>query len=243
MENISDGYCHCGCGAYVGFWSRNDSARGRIKGQPKRFAPSHFTKATPDAVRAYRQEWEDSTDVPYGHCWCGCGRETDIATRTSVSRGRLQGQPMRYVQSHTGRILSGPMYVVEDRDYDTPCWIWQRNTNSWGYGYTTVEGKSYRAHRLFYEREHGSLQEGEELHHLCCEFANGSRRCVRPSHLSPVTHAENGQRGNQAKLTRTQVDEIRRLYSSGVHSIGGLSKRFGVSDTHILRIVRREVWR
>lgn len=46
--------------------------------------------------------------------------------------------------------------------------------------------KCAKAHRLSYERWYGPIPEGLELHHIC-----RTRACVEPTHLTPVTHAEN----------------------------------------------------
>ncbi len=68
-----------------------------------------------------------------------------------------------------------------DRSEDG-CWLWLGHVDPRGYGRA---GSSW-AHRLAYEFEVGTIPEGLELDHLC-----RNRGCVRPSHLEPVTHAEN----------------------------------------------------
>lgn len=74
------------------------------------------------------------------------------------------------------------------------CWEWTAGIDGAGYGQLAVqngEGKtSAKAHRLVYELLRGPIPEGLELDHLC-----RNRRCVKPGHLEPVTHAENVSRG------------------------------------------------
>ena len=69
------------------------------------------------------------------------------------------------------------------------CWEWVGCTHN-GYGITFHHGKNVRAHRYYYEREHGPIPEGLQLDHLC-----RNRKCVRPGHLEAVTRKENILRG------------------------------------------------
>jgi hypothetical protein len=50
-----------------------------------------------------------------------------------------------------------------------------------------------------------------------------------------------GERGGNAKLTESEVREIRALALGG-SSLGSLGRRFGVGATTIGYIVRRETW-
>jgi hypothetical protein len=122
---------------------------------------------------------------PSGMCWCGCGEETERSRSTSKDRTRVIGEYVRYRRGHCRR-LSGAEYVVEDRGYKTPCWIWQRGLTRDGYGQTYVLSKAVRAHRLFYERFKGPVPRHLVVDHLCCV-----RSCVNPDHLEAVTHREN----------------------------------------------------
>ena len=77
------------------------------------------------------------------------------------------------------------------------CWHWTGRITTFGYGEVTkgsrINGtnRTYRAHRLAYETLVGPIPDGMELDHLC-----KNRRCVNPSHLEPVSHAENHRRAN-----------------------------------------------
>jgi hypothetical protein len=55
------------------------------------------------------------------------------------------------------------------------------------------------AHRFYYTRERGKIPAGLQLDHTCRR-----RNCVCPSHLEPVTPAENIRRGVAARRTATQ---------------------------------------
>lgn len=52
-----------------------------------------------------------------------------------------------------------------------------------------------------------------------------------------------GEAHNQAKLNEKGVIEMRTLYSRGGITYSELGKRFGVSKSHVCRIVRRKTWR
>lgn len=124
-----------------------------------------------------------------GLCWCGCGEKTSLAAMTSSASGNIKGKPVRYLPNHHTR-KSPIEYVEEDRGFATPCWIWQRGISDTGYGTLRVDGKAMNAHRVFYLREHGTIPDGHELHHLC-----EVKACVNPSHVIPVTPKEHTRLG------------------------------------------------
>lgn len=73
-----------------------------------------------------------------------------------------------------------------------PCWLWTGSLDGGGYGRFDRQ----QAHRFAYEEQVGPIAEGLQGDHLC-----RVRRCVRPSHLQPVTHAENLRRGAGGPLS------------------------------------------
>lgn len=79
-----------------------------------------------------------------------------------------------------------------------PCWLWTASTHG---GYGSISGGSVgpplSAHVVAWEDANGPVPEGLELDHLC-----RVRPCVNPSHLEPVTHAEN--------MRRARLDRCRR---------------------------------
>lgn len=71
------------------------------------------------------------------------------------------------------------------------CWNWTGAlTGGKGYGSVRHNGHTLPAHRVVYEILVGPVPFGLTLDHLC-----RNRRCVRPSHLEPVSNRENILRG------------------------------------------------
>lgn len=125
--------------------------------------------------------------IASGLCLCGCGRSTPLALQTRADRGTVKGRPLRYLPGHARRTRHRPelCYVVEDRGWVTPCWIWTRATVR-GYARTKDDsGVQCPAHVLYWEREHGAVPAGLQLHHRCKQ-----KRCVRPDHLEALPDKE-----------------------------------------------------
>jgi hypothetical protein len=131
------------------------------------------------------------------------------------------------------------------------CLEWQGYKNSKGYGRTTISRKSYRVHRVAWEIKYGPIPKGLDVLHRC-----DNPPCCDPEHLFLGTRADNahdmiakgramrGERNNQAKLTETDVLEIRRIYVRGSRKFGScaLGHYFGVTNSTIGGIIRREYW-
>lgn len=83
--------------------------------------------------------------------------------------------------------LSEKMLIGDGR------WEWQGFRDYDGYGQAAGEN-TYEgckpAHRVVYEMMVGPIPEGLQLDHLC-----RNRACVKPSHVEPVSGAENIRRG------------------------------------------------
>jgi len=129
------------------------------------------------------------------------------------------------------------------------CWLWQAATNNVGYGLFRVNGILSTAHRLAWTLANGPIPESLCVLHHC-----DNRACVNIGHLFLGTVADNqrdmvekgrstrGARHGMHKLTREKVREIRRLYATGKHLQRELGERFGVTESQVGRIVRREGW-
>lgn len=53
---------------------------------------------------------------------------------------------------------------------------------------------------------------------------------------------QRGEKCYAAKLTNEQVQKIRDLYATGLHSQTALAHEFGISQTQVSRVIRRKKW-
>ena len=87
-----------------------------------------------------------------------------------------------------GRVL----IRIEDGPLDTPCHIWQGAKLPSGYGHGSYQRRHFLAHRRAWERAHGEIPAGHQIHHAC-----ERRACVNPDHLELVTPTEHAARHPQ----------------------------------------------
>lgn len=141
-----------------------------------------------------------------------------------------------------------------DRRREDECWIWRGAVGVGGYGVTRLNKnytpRTFLAHRLALWFSGVEFSREAKVLHSC-----DTPLCCNPRHLRIGTQSENvrdmhernrrasfkGERNGRAKLSREDVVEIRRLLAAGL-SQEKVAKRFGVWQTNIGRIARRETW-
>lgn len=130
-----------------------------------------------------------------------------------------------------------PGHRVGWRVLENGCWEWTAARAPNGYGRVGIKGerRTAQAHRYIYELSRGPVPEGLDLDHLC-----RNRACVNPDHLEPVTRQVNSWRGAKCKLTMQQVDDIRQEYFAGGVVLRELSAKYGVTHSHLSRLIRRD---
>ncbi len=113
------------------------------------------------------------------------------------------------------------------------CKLWIQGIDKDGYGYYTIKGKMYIAHRFLYGILNPGDYQGLVVMHSC-----DNRACCNIDHLSIGTQSENtldmvkkfrnvkGSGVGTSKLTEKQVEEIRSKYPE--KSTPKLAKEYGV---------------
>lgn len=140
--------------------------------------------------------------------------------------------------------------LIRRTDQTGDCWIWTGPRSTYGYGALRYKGRRHSfAHRVMWQLMYGSIPSTLCVCHRC-----DNRLCIRPEHLFVGTNQENhedkiskgrqarGERG-YAKLTESEVLEIRRLHESGAAGFRKIARQFGVSATNVKAIVLRQSWK
>lgn len=132
-----------------------------------------------------------------------------------------------------------------------PCWLWTGARDHDGYGlFMPSPGKQIVASRFCLELTSGPLEERE----FCCHHCDNPP-CVRPDHLFRGDAQTNqsdmwekgrgkparGSKHHHAKLTESDIPEIRRRYANGEMQ-ATIGADYGVSQSCISSIVTREAW-
>ena len=115
------------------------------------------------------------------------------------------------------------------------CWVWKGALTTGGYSSVSVGGKVQYGHRVSYQLHKGGIPKHLQVDHLC-----RNRACINPDHLELVTHAENGRRGAQAKLTHETVELIRSAPGDVTHA--ELGRQFGVDEWTVSNVRRGLSW-
>lgn len=130
------------------------------------------------------------------------------------------------------------------------CWLWQLALSK-GYGRVYFRGKYVPAHRVSYILSHGEIPEGMLVCHSC-----DITSCINPEHLWIGTNQDNsndmkkkgrhhvprGAKSPHSVLTEEQVIEIRRQARDKKLTQTEIGRSFGISQSHVAHIIKRDIW-
>lgn len=137
------------------------------------------------------------------------------------------------------------MFVPEP---NTGCWLWLACVGTHGYGYLSVRGQLWTAHRAAFALFRGPIPAGACVCHRC-----DVRSCVNPAHLFLGTAADNnrdrarkgrsakGERSPNAKWTADGVREAQALRAAG-WTLKRLAARYGISRRAVSNALRGDSW-
>lgn len=131
------------------------------------------------------------------------------------------------------------------------CIIFKAAINKGGYCVFSIGQKDILAHRMSYELFIGTIPKRLLVLHKC-----DIRNCVAPKHLYLGTDQDNvndmikrkrnfrsmGENNFNAKLTKTDIKEIRKLYKVGFVT-RELAEIFDVSKNSISNILNQVTWK
>lgn len=125
------------------------------------------------------------------------------------------------------------------------CWDWTGKRFNVGYGIVYVGNRATPAQRVSYALWHGAIPPDLCICHRC-----DNRKCVNPEHLFAGTKGDNardrtdkgrslrGESHGSTRLSDALVSEMRALSRTIGWTHRRLAAKFGVSKTHVGRILR-----
>lgn len=110
------------------------------------------------------------------------------------------------VKQRTQTYFRNPAEAFEARtEWDGDCLIWVGSRNKAGYGVIRDKGKNVYAHRYAYYTEHGEIESGLLVDHMC-----HVRACCNVAHLRAVTNKQNLE--NRTSLESSNTSGHRNVY-------------------------------
>lgn len=165
-----------------------------------------------------------------------CGTIFQPRTRRTISCGIICHGKLSAAKHHDRAV---DKFWTQFEIGNEGCWEWKGKRNRRGYGQSTFADKNMRiAHRTMWQFIFGPIPNGLFICHHC-----DNPPCIRPSHLFLGTHTDNmldsiiKERFSKQRLSIGQIEEIHKLHASGKYFHREIALKFGVSQSHVTRIV------
>jgi hypothetical protein len=207
---------------------RKTMTRRVIKMVPSIMEPTSEVDPLPCLVDAYKNAWIKT--CPYGQ----------PGDRLFITQGASFDKTVPFEKRFWSRV-----YKFES------CWEWFGNTNRKGYGIIRQNGISIATQRASWRLHNGAIPNGMHVLHTC-----DMPWCVNPAHLYLGKNEDNirdkvmrgrtaksiGAKNGQAKLTETDIAQIRVLYWEQNIYQHQIATQFNISQPEVSRIVHDKRW-
>lgn len=110
-------------------------------------------------------------------------------------------------------------------------------TNGLGYYTFSYRDSKIRVHRIVYARWVGGLKKGFVVDHIDGDSTNNAA-----GNLQQISQCQNVRKGQTTKLTRHQVERIKKLLEEGL-THKRIAAMFGVGTSNITAIHNGRSWR
>lgn len=185
-------------------------------------------------------------------CRCECGtQKITLGTYLLCGQSLSCGRCVANMSTAEYDVIAMRRLMASVAVSPSGCWEWQKKPEPNGYGRTTYRRRRIGSHVLSYQLHRGVIPHGMYVCHTC-----DNRVCVNPDHLFLGTHQENvddmvskgrhfhptGERHGRAKLTESQVTEIKSLCDSGESTQDQIAAMFGVQRTTVSSIACGRNW-
>ena len=132
---------------------------------------------------------------------------------------------------------------------ESSCWEWIGSIQpKTGYGQFYLN-KNINCHRASWILHKGEIPKGLCVLHIC-----DNRKCCNPKHLWLGTHKDNsrdmmrkkrnfltvGMKNGMCKLTIEKINEIKKLYSSGLYYQKDIALIYDIAQSHVSRIINKQ---